>query len=79
KGAFTGANKTHQGVFKQAEGGTLFLDEITEMPIEHQVKLLRVLETGEYRPVGSNTVHIANTRIIAATNRDPKIAIEEQF
>ncbi|MDF5356342.1 sigma-54 factor interaction domain-containing protein, partial [Vibrio parahaemolyticus] len=48
KGAFTGANKTHQGVFKQAEGGTLFLDEITEMPIEHQVKLLRVLETGEY-------------------------------
>ncbi|MEF1159874.1 sigma-54 dependent transcriptional regulator [Vibrio parahaemolyticus] len=79
KGAFTGANKTHQGVFKQAEGGTLFLDEITEMPIEHQVKLLRVLETGEYRPVGSNTVHIANTRIVAATNRDPKVAIEEQF
>lgn len=79
KGAFTGANKAHQGVFKQAEGGTLFLDEITEMPIEHQVKLLRVLETGEYRPVGSHTVHIANTRIIAATNRDPKVAIEEQF
>ncbi len=79
KGAFTGANKTHQGVFKQAEGGTLFLDEITEMPIEHQVKLLRVLETGEYRPVGSHTAHIANTRIVAATNRDPKVAIEEQF
>ena len=79
KGAFTGANRTHQGVFKQAEGGTLFLDEITEMPLEHQVKLLRVLETGEYRPVGSNTLCIANTRIIAATNRDPQVAIEEQF
>lgn len=79
KGAFTGANKAHQGVFKQAEGGTLFLDEITEMPIEHQVKLLRVLETGEYRPVGSNQAHHANARIIAATNRDPKVAIEENF
>lgn len=79
KGAFTGANKTHQGVFKQAEGGTLFLDEITEMPIEHQVKLLRVLETGEYRPVGGQTVHMADVRIVAATNRDPKVAIEEQF
>lgn len=79
KGAFTGANRAHLGVFKQAEGGTLFLDEITEMPIEHQVKLLRVLETGEYRPVGSNSVNMANTRIIAATNRDPQVAIEEQY
>ncbi len=79
KGAFTGANRTHQGVFRQAEGGTLFLDEITEMPLEHQVKLLRVLETGEYRPVGSNATSLANTRVIAATNRDPQVAIEEQF
>ncbi|WP_025565614.1 sigma-54 dependent transcriptional regulator [Psychromonas sp. SP041] len=78
KGAFTGADKPHDGVFKRAEGGTLFLDEITEMPIEHQVKLLRVLETGEYRRVGGETVHIANTRIIAATNRDPQTAIDEQ-
>lgn len=79
KGAFTGANRNHQGVFKQAEGGTLFLDEITEMPLEHQVKLLRVLESGEYRPVGSNTLQMADTRIIAATNRDPQMAIEAQF
>lgn len=79
KGAFTGAQKTHHGVFRQAEGGTLFLDEITEMPLEHQVKLLRVLETGEYRPVGSHAAHITNTRIVAATNRDPQVAIEEGF
>ena len=78
KGAFTGADKSHQGVFKQAEGGTLFLDEITEMPIKQQVKLLRVLETGEYRRVGGQSVHLANTRIIAATNRDPKTAINQQ-
>ena len=78
KGAFTGANNAHQGVFKEAEGGTLFLDEVTEMPIEHQVKLLRVLESSEYRPVGSNKLHIANVRIIAATNRDPQVAIDEQ-
>ncbi|WP_413700794.1 sigma-54 factor interaction domain-containing protein [Psychromonas sp. KJ10-10] len=78
KGSFTGADKSHEGVFKQAEGGTLFLDEITEMPIEHQVKLLRVLETGEYRKVGGQNVHLANVRIIAATNRDPQTAIDEQ-
>ncbi|MEO9654224.1 sigma-54 interaction domain-containing protein [Marinomonas sp.] len=79
KGAFTGANRSHHGVFQQAEGGTLFLDEITEMPIEHQVKLLRVLETGEYRPVGSQATLFTNTRIVAATNRDPQEAIDEDF
>jgi DNA-binding NtrC family response regulator len=79
KGAFTGADKSHEGVFKQAAGGTLFLDEITEMPIDYQVKLLRVLEAGEYRRVGGQTVHFTNARIIAATNRDPQTAIEEQF
>lgn len=76
KGAFTGANRDHKGVFEQAEGGTLFLDEVTEMPIEHQVKLLRVLENSEYRPVGGAKVQHANVRIVAATNRDPIVAIE---
>ncbi|MCS4306345.1 DNA-binding NtrC family response regulator [Rheinheimera pacifica] len=77
KGAFTGALREHQGVFAQAEGGTLFLDEITEMPLDQQVKLLRVLESGEYRPVGSDKVCQANVRIVAATNRDPQQAIAE--
>ncbi|MDP5189029.1 sigma-54 interaction domain-containing protein [Rheinheimera baltica] len=77
KGAFTGALRDHQGVFAQAEGGTLFLDEVTEMPIEQQVKLLRVLESGEYRPVGSDKCRQANVRIVAATNRDPQQAISD--
>ncbi|MBU2069481.1 MAG: sigma-54 dependent transcriptional regulator [Gammaproteobacteria bacterium] len=77
KGAFTGALRDHQGVFAQAQGGTLFLDEITEMPLEQQVKLLRVLESGEYRPVGSDKVQQANVRIVAATNRDPQQAVAE--
>ncbi|MEP3348770.1 MAG: sigma-54 dependent transcriptional regulator [Marinomonas sp.] len=79
KGAFTGAHKDHQGVFEQAEGGTLFLDEVTEMPYEHQVKLLRVLESGEYKPVGSQHVKIANVRIVAATNRIPSEAIRYEI
>ncbi|MAD75218.1 MAG: sigma-54-dependent Fis family transcriptional regulator [Rheinheimera sp.] len=79
KGAFTGAHRDHQGVFSQAEGGTLFLDEITEMPLEQQVKLLRVLENGEYRPVGSDKTSTANVRIAAATNRDPIQAIAEDM
>jgi len=78
KGAFTGAHKDHQGVFEQAEGGTLFLDEVTEMPYEHQVKLLRVLESGEYKPVGAQQVKVANVRIIAATNRTPHDAIRDE-
>ncbi len=78
KGAFTGADRNHEGVFSQARGGTLFLDEVTEMPLDHQVKLLRVLETGEYRPVGSKEVQIADVRVIAATNRDPAQAIDEE-
>lgn len=78
KGAFTGAHKDHVGVFEQAKGGTLFLDEITEMPYEHQVKLLRVLESGEYKPVGSQTIKMADVRVIAATNRSPQEAIAEE-
>ncbi|AEF55356.1 sigma-54 interaction domain-containing protein [Marinomonas posidonica] len=78
KGAFTGAHKDHIGVFEQAEGGTLFLDEVTEMPYEHQAKLLRVLESGEYRPVGSQSFKQAKVRVVAATNRTPKDAIDEE-
>ncbi|MCD1599677.1 sigma-54 interaction domain-containing protein [Rheinheimera aquimaris] len=77
KGAFTGALRDHQGVFTQAQGGTLFLDEITEMPTEQQVKLLRVLESGEFRPVGTDKTHQADVRVIAATNREPQQAIAE--
>ncbi len=79
KGAFTGAVRDHQGVFEQAEGGTLFLDEVTEMPLEQQVKLLRVLETGEYKPVGGQRLLRADVRVVAATNRDPQRAIEEGY
>ena len=77
KGAFTGAHKDHQGVFEQAEGGTLFLDEVTEMPFEYQVKLLRVLESGEYKPVGAQQVKKTNVRIVAATNRILSDAIRD--
>lgn len=69
-GAFTGALKDKKGLFEEAGGGTLFLDEIGEMPLDLQVKLLRVLESGEYHKVGSSKPSAANVRIIAATNRD---------
>lgn len=79
KGAFTGASADRVGVFEQAEGGTLFLDEITEMPMDHQVKLLRVLETGEFKAVGSDKTQIADVRIVTATNREPSVAIAEDM
>ncbi|MBX3024146.1 sigma-54-dependent Fis family transcriptional regulator [bacterium] len=75
KGSFTGAERQHRGVFEQAEGGTLFLDEITEMPIELQVKLLRVLETGSVVRVGGEESIRVNARVIAATNRVPEEAV----
>ena len=77
KGAFTGAHNARDGYFTQAKGGTLFLDEVTEMPEELQVQLLRVLETGDYSPVGSNKVLHSDVRIIAATNRDLAEAVAE--
>ncbi len=75
RGAFTGAEKRHRGVFEQADGGTLFLDEIGEMPAELQVRLLRVLETSSFTRIGGDEVHSVDVRIIAATNRDPLEAI----
>ena len=77
KGAFTGAHSDREGLFRQAEGGTLFLDEISEMPIDTQSKLLRVLQDQEVRPVGGKTSYKTNCRIIAATNRKPEEAIKE--
>ena len=76
KGSFTGAERQHLGFFERANGGTLFLDEITEMPVELQVKLLRVLETSRFMRVGSTQSQEADVRIIAATNRSPQLAME---
>jgi two-component system nitrogen regulation response regulator GlnG len=77
KGAFTGANARSSGRFEQAEGGTLFLDEIGDMPMEAQTRLLRVLQQGEYTTVGGRTPIKANVRIIAATNKDLRVLIQQ--
>ena len=77
KGAFTGAHTDREGLFRQAEGGTLLLDEISEMPIDTQSKLLRVLQDQEVRPVGGKTIYKTNCRIIAATNHKPDEAIAQ--
>src|ERR1700690_1509806 len=77
KGSFTGSNSDRQGLFRQAEGGTLFLDEISEMPVDTQSKLLRVLQDQEVRPVGDTVSYKTNCRIIAATNRKPEEAIAD--
>jgi len=69
-GAFTGANRARQGLFAAANGGTLLLDEIGEMPLEMQSSLLRTLQDGRIRPVGSNTEQMLDVRVIAATNRE---------
>ena len=77
RGAFTGAVADKKGVFEMAAGSTLFLDEIGEMSLDTQVKLLRVLEEGTFRPVGSAEEKKVSVRIIAATNRDLKLMIQK--
>ncbi|MFN3492961.1 MAG: sigma-54-dependent transcriptional regulator [Hydrogenophaga sp.] len=77
KGSFTGAERQHHGFFERAAGGTLFLDEITEMPLDLQVKLLRVLETGRFMRVGASQSQETDVRIVAATNRDPMEAVAQ--
>ncbi len=77
KGAFTGALADRKGYFQEADKGTIFLDEIGELPLSTQVRLLRVLETGEFIKVGSSKVIKTNVRVIAATNVDLPQAIEE--
>jgi DNA-binding NtrC family response regulator len=76
RGSFTGAVRTHKGCFERANGGTLFLDELMEMPLEMQVKLLRVLESGRFCRVGADEELQTRVRVIAATNRDPQSAVE---
>ncbi len=77
RGSFTGAERLHRGHFERASGGTLFLDEVTEMPIELQAKLLRVLESGKLTRVGGETPIAIDVRIVAATNRSPDEAVSE--
>jgi transcriptional regulator with PAS, ATPase and Fis domain len=77
KGSFTGANTTREGYFEVADGGTIFLDEVGELPLTSQVRLLRILENGEFLKVGSSQVQKTNVRIVAATNVNMFEAIEK--
>jgi two-component system nitrogen regulation response regulator GlnG len=77
KGAFTGANARASGRFEQAESGTLFLDEIGDMPMEAQTRLLRVLQQGEYTTVGGRTPIKSDVRIVAASNKDLRVLIQQ--
>ncbi|HYU33170.1 MAG TPA: sigma-54 dependent transcriptional regulator [Thermoanaerobaculia bacterium] len=77
RGSFTGAARRHKGYFERSHLGTLFLDEISEMPIELQVKLLRVLETGQLNRIGGDQPVEVDVRVIAATNRDPQKAVND--
>lgn len=78
KGAFTGATSTRSGYFEEADGGTIFLDEVGELPLPTQVRLLRVLENGEFFKVGSSKVQKSNVRIVAATNVNMQEAIAKE-
>jgi len=77
QGAFTGAERDKRGLFAEADGGTILLDEIGDMSLMTQAKLLRVLQNGEIRPVGSNSVQKVNVRILSATNKDLQKSVEE--
>ena len=77
KGSFTGAIDSRKGYFEEADGGTIFLDEVGELPISTQVRLLRVLQTGEFMRVGSTKVQKTNVRVVAATNNDLLKSIAE--
>jgi len=77
RGSFTGAARMHRGCFERADGGTLFLDEVTEMPIDMQVRLLRVLETGRFCRIGGDQEIVTNVRVLAASNRDLHQAVAE--
>lgn len=77
KGAFTDAREARKGLFQQAQSGTLFLDEVGELPLTMQPKLLRALEEGAIRPVGSDKEHAVDVRVLTATNRDLETAVEE--
>jgi transcriptional regulator with PAS, ATPase and Fis domain len=77
KGAFTGASGSRKGYFEEADGGTIFLDEVVELPMQTQVRLLRVLETGEFIRVGSSKVIKTNVRVVAATNENMHRAIQK--
>ncbi|MBU2532446.1 MAG: sigma-54 dependent transcriptional regulator, partial [Alphaproteobacteria bacterium] len=78
KGAFTGAVGERIGRFELADGGTIFLDEVGELPIEHQAKLLRILQEGQFERVGDARTRAVDVRVIAATNRDLKTEVEEK-
>ena len=77
KGAFTGASDNRQGYFEVADGGTIFLDEVGELPLSTQVRLLRVLESGEFMKVGSSQIKKVDIRVIAATNVNIEEAIQK--
>ncbi|MFL2935409.1 MAG: sigma-54-dependent transcriptional regulator [Myxococcota bacterium] len=78
RGSFTGAERDHVGLLRQAHGGVLFLDELEAMPAAHQAKLLRVIDDGEVRPLGAEKSEVVSVRFVAATNRDPALMMEER-